>query len=214
MSSETETLISSLVHELEPVRPLRFARGFGLVLGAIGLGVVCGLSVFRLRADISSGHPHAIIMLSSGLFLLLGLACAAAVLSMSSPRVGHARNGWGWAAAMAGLLPLSAIVLALIEGASAWRESAPDHGVMCLSLTFLFGLLTAGVLVAWLRRGAPASPQLAGLLTGIASGCAGVFAISFLCPVDSVIHIGFWHGLAVPLCALAGRLVVPALVRW
>lgn len=214
MTRDTDTLISGLVDELETVRPLRSSRGISLALAAIALGVLCGPAVFHLRVDVATGRPEPIFLISSGLFLLLGLACAAAVVVMGSPRVGPARNGWGWAAAMAGLLPLSAIVLTLVEGATAWRESAPEHGVMCVPFAILFGLATAGVLVAWLRHGAPTSPERAGLLTGMAAGCAGVFAVSFICPVDSVIHIGLWHGLAVPLCALAGRLIVPPLVRW
>jgi len=214
MTRDTDVLISGLVDELDSVHPLRFSRGLVFVLGAIGLGVLGVLTAFNLRPDIASGHPHAIFMLSSGLFLLLGIACAAAAVTMGSPRVGSARNDWGWAAAMAGLLPLSAIVLALIDGPSAWGESAPDHGVLCIMLSLGIGLITAGILASWLRRGAPTSPERAGMLTGIAAGCAGVFAISFVCPVDSLVHIGLWHGLAVPLSAVAGRLIVTPLVRW
>lgn len=214
MNRDTDTLISGLVEDLEPVRPLRFSRGLGLALTGIALAVVLVLALRDVRPDVAAGHPHGIFLLSSGLFLLLGLACAAAVVTMGSPRVGNARNGWGWAAAMAGLLPLSAVILAMAEGPAAWQASAPAHGIYCLSYSVMLGLLTAGALVLWLRRGAPTSPERAGLLTGIAAGCAGVFATAFACPIDSIMHIGLWHGLAVTLSAVAGRLIVPPLVRW
>lgn len=214
MIRDTETLISGLVEELEPVRPLRFARGMALAIAAMSFALLFILTLGNVRSDVASGHPGEIFLLASGLFLLLGLACMASVVLMGSPRVGSLRNGWGWAVAMAGLLPLSAIILVMIEGRSGWQASDPSHGITCLAISLALGLLTAGALVLWLRRGAPTSPERAGLLTGIAAGCAGVFAFSFACPIDSVIHIGLWHGLAVSVSAIAGRLIVPHLVRW
>ncbi len=138
----------------------------------------------------------------------------AATVAMSSPRVGSGRNGWGWAAATASLLPLTAIVIALFDGASAWHASEPEHGMVCLGFSVALGLVVAVVLTAWLRRGAPASPERAGLLTGIAAGSVGIFAFGGVCPINSIMHIGLWHGLAVTISALAGWLIVPRLVRW
>ena len=48
----------------------------------------------------------------------------------------------------------------------------------------------------------------------VAAGCAGVVAFTFICPVNSIMHIGLWLGLAVTISALAGRLIVPHLIRW
>lgn len=214
MTSDTETLISGLVEDLEPVRPLLFTRGMAMAIVAMSAAVLLIVALVNVRPDVAAGHPAGIFMLASGLFLLLGLACMASVVLMGSPRVGNPRNGWGWAMAMAGLLPASAIILVLIEGSAGWQAGEPSHGAGCLVVSIGLGLLTAGALVLWLRRGAPTSPERAGLLTGIAAGCAGVFAFSFACPIDSIIHIGLWHGLAVSVSAIAGRLIVPHLVRW
>ncbi len=214
MTGKMDTLISGLVEDLEPVRPFRFSRGLGLALGGFGLALLLAVTLGVVRPDVAAGHPAGIFLLANGLFLLLGLACAAAVVSMASPRVGNPRNGWGWAVAMAGLLPISAGILALIEGTQAWQASEPGHGVICLAFACVLGLFVAGALVAWLRRGAPTSPQLAGLLTGIAAGCGGVFAFSFVCTSNAIMHIGLWHGLAVTISAAAGRLIVPPMVRW
>ena len=214
MNGKSDMLISGLVDQLEPVRPYRFRRGMALALAGMGIAGLIVAAVYSIRPDIVSGQPHAIFLLSSGLFLLLALACAASVISMASPRVGHRPNGWGWALAMAGVLPASAVILALIEGPSAWQASNPAHGFYCFANAILLGLVTGALLVFWLRRGAPTSPEQAGLLTGIAAASAGVFAFSFACPYDALMHIGLWHGLPVVAGAALGRFAVPPLIRW
>jgi len=213
-SKGTGTTIADLVEDLQPVRPLTMRKGICLALGVMALGVVLAITLGTMRADLASGRPSGVFMVSNGLFLILGLACAAAVLLMGTPRVGNARGGWGWALAMAGLLPLSALILAFANGHAAWEASEPVHGLDCLAASVGLGLMTGGVLVLWLRRGAPTSPEQAGFLTGIAAGASGVFAFSFACSIDAIVHVGLWHGLAVILSALAGRLIVPPLVRW
>ena len=214
MRTDTENLISGLVDELQPVRPLRFRRGLGLAVAAMALAVVLVVTLGGIRPDLAAGRPDPMFLVASGLFLLLGLAAAVTAVVMGSPRVGNAHDGWRWAAAMAGLLPLAAMLLALGDFHAAWIASEPAHGAYCAAYSIGLGLLTGAVLVLWLRRGAPTSPGRAGLLTGVAAGCAGVFAFSFACPFDSIMHIGLWHALAVVVSALAGWLVVPRLVRW
>ena len=214
MPNDTQDLISDLVEELQPVRSLRFPWGLGATLAAMALAVVIVLVFGGPRPDLAAGRPDAMFLVADGLFLLLGLASAVTVVVMGMPRVGNSHDGWRWAAAMAAILPFSALLLALGNFHAAWEASEPAHGPVCTISSIGLGLLTAGVLVLWLRRGAPTSLYRAGLLTGIAAGCAGVFAFSFTCPFDSIMHIGLWHGLAVVISALGGLLVVPRLVRW
>ncbi|MCR9180892.1 MAG: DUF1109 domain-containing protein, partial [Erythrobacteraceae bacterium] len=75
-------------------------------------------------------------------------------------------------------------------------------------------LLVFAILVGWLRKGAPTSPDRAGLLTGIAAGSLGIFAFSLHCADNDIVHIGLWHSAVVLLMAGLGRAVVPPLVRW
>jgi len=214
MGRNPDELIDSLVEDLHPAKPMRFSRGIGMA--AIGLAVAILLAAlsFGFRPDLVAGRPNGMIILGGGLFFLLGISSTAAVLAMSSPRVGVGRNGWGWAAAMASLLPLTALIVAILEGSSAWTASEPNHGIVCFTYSLGLGLIIGGTLVAWLRRGAPTSLERAGLLTGIAAGSGGVVAFSLVCPINSIMHIGLWHGLAVTVSALAGRLIVPRLIRW
>ena len=48
----------------------------------------------------------------------------------------------------------------------------------------------------------------------LAGGSLGALAYNLHCPYDSMIYTGLWYGLAVGIAALAGRLVVPRLIRW
>jgi len=207
-------LIDGLVDDLTPVRPLRFAGGMATALVVLAATTGLVAAWFGLRPDLAAGDPAPLFLIASGLFLLLGLAASVTVTVMATPRVGTHHEGWRWAAAMAGLLPGAALLLAARDPAAAWAQSMPAGGVQCLAWSLALGLATALALTIWLRRGAPTAPDKAGMLTGIAAGCAGVFAFSLSCPADSIIHIGLWHGGAVMLSALAGWLVVPRLVRW
>lgn len=214
MSRDTSTLIAQLVDGLEPVRPLRFSSGLGFALAGLGMTVTTVALLFGIRPDVMAGRFDPVFLLATGLFLLLGLASAVTVVVMSQPRVGSDHGGWVWAAAMTALLPLAAAIIGLGQGASTFSASFVEHGLDCLLLGGALAASTFGILVWWLRRGAPTSPERAGLLTGIAAGSFGIFAFSLHCVHNDIVHIGLWHSGVVAISALVGRFAVPPLVRW
>lgn len=214
MNRNTDALISQLVGELAPVRPVRSAAGFAAALGCVALMLAVVVLLIGVRSDVLAGSLNPVFVLAVGLFFLLGLASAAAVIVMNRPRVGSDHGGWKWAAAMAGLLPLAALASGVSRASTAFSGLAVEHGLDCLAMGSVLGLLTFGTLIWWLRRGAPTFPERAGLLTGIAAGSFGIFAFSFHCAYNDIVHIGLWHSLVVLLGAGAGRLVVPPLIRW
>jgi hypothetical protein len=205
--------IASLVNELEPVRPLDARRGWGLpvLLTLAATGIIIWLN--GMRADLSAGTPHPMFLMRSGILLLLGIASGGALLSMATPSVGKHGNGWKIAVAAALIFPAAATVM-LFSGQSQSPLLAASSGLECLFYSIATGIATAVPMIAWLRRGAPTSPERAGLLTGLAAGGLGAFAYNFHCSYDSVVYIGFWYSLAVASCAILGRLVVPRLIRW
>ena len=71
MRTDTENLISGLVDELQPVRPLRFRRGLGLAVAAMALAVVLVVTLGGIRPDLAAGRPDPMFLVASGLFLLL-----------------------------------------------------------------------------------------------------------------------------------------------
>lgn len=205
--------IQQLVDDLEPVIALRPNRSMAASLAI--MTAVLALVVLWLgpRNDIMIGRPDTMFLLRAGTLLLLGLANAFAVLAMASPAVGRHGNGWKIALAAALLFPLTALIVAL-SVSPADAISATQTGVQCLRMSVMGGLATAIPMVLHLRRGAPTSPERAGWLTGLAAGGLGAFAYGFHCPFNSILYIGFWYSLAVGICAILGRLVVPRLIRW
>ena len=197
MTDTSDTFLDSLVADLRPVAPLRQRSGMALAALALALGAILVLSVYGMRQDFAAGHPAQLALTAAGLFLVLALASAWVAVDMARPAVGTRREGWGWTALMAAVLPGSALALMAMNLVSGQPAGLDPHGYSCLGLGCGFGLLTAAALTLWLRRGAPSSPARAGLLTGVAAGAAGIFAVSLCCPSDSLLHIGIWHGATV-----------------
>lgn len=210
----TDALIERLVADLRQARPLRQRNGMALASLALASGALLVVLVLGLRQDFARGRPDPLVLTATGLFLVLALASAWAAVDMARPAVGIRREGWGWTALMAAVLPASALGLVVTDLALGHPVDLDGGGVDCLVLGATMGLATGATLVSWLRRGAPSSPARAGLLTGVASGSAGVFAISLWCPHDTLLHIGVWHGVTVILAGLAGRLLLPKLLAW
>ena len=205
--------LDAMVAELEPVQPLRISRAIAMVLAIAIAAAALIVSVKGARTDVLALDPNPMFLLRAGLLLLLGGGCGWAALSMASPSVGKQGQSWKMAIAAAALLPLAALILAMTGRAEVAIANA-NFGLQCMFFSGLSGLATAVPMVLWLRRGAPTSPERAGWLTGVASGGLGAFAYGLHCPFNDVVYIGLWYSLAVGLCAVAGRLVVPKLIRW
>ena len=214
MPDATENLIAGLVDNLKPVVPLRKRAGMILAVLALPAGALGMIGLVGMRADLRSGQPDPMALIAAGLFLVLALASFWAVVDMARPYVGVRREGWGWTALMAGVLPVAAIVLLGMN----WLHGQPMplelDGWNCLRFGLGWGLLSAAVQVWWLRRGAPSRPERAGLLVGVGAGAAGIFAVSLYCPHSDLVHIGVWHGLTVIVAGLLGRIAVPRLIAW
>jgi hypothetical protein len=214
MDRNSDALIAQLVERLEPVRPLRFGAGLGLVLGAAAVAAVVVNGLFGLRPDLAAGRFDPMHVVSTGLFLGLGLAASVTVIVMSRPLVGSDHSGWRWAAGMAALLPLAALIVGLSRGGVAALMTPADHGVQCFLVGGAASLIVFAALIGWLRRGAPTAPDRAGLVAGIAAGAFGTFAFALHCPDNDIVHIGLWHSAPVFAMAALGRAIVPRLIRW
>lgn len=214
MPVERDDFIDALVGDLRPVRAMR-ARD-GLALAALAGAATVGLTIalLGLRPDVAAGNFQPLFLFANGLLLAVGLGSAFAAVRMGMPRVGQSSHGWKWVVAMAGLLPVAALIMLASRTEAMPAALVTSHEIKCVVMGLLLGLLTATVLVMWLRRGAPTSAGRAGLLVGLASGSVGMLAFAFHCPVDSFYHVGLWHALPVVLGGVIGRLVVPGLIRW
>lgn len=213
MTRPPSPLIAQLASELEPVRPVRMAHGRAL----LGVSVVATIGVVALGLGLWSGPLHgeaaAMFFVANALIGLVGLVSALAVIRMAGPRVGARPDGARWLLAALAILPMAAVLLAAIEGRIDWHEHA-THGLECFVAGTCSGSLVAAALIAWLRRGAPVTPRIAGFYTGVAAGALGSFAYGLSCPVDSIGHLGIWHVAPVAVSAALGRFIVPRWVRW
>lgn len=214
MRSDPDTFIAGLVDDLVPITPLRQRRGMSWAIAAMAAGAIGLIVQVGLRADFARGEPNGMGILTAGLFLVLALASSWVAVDMARPQVGSRREGWIWNALMAALLPASALALMAVNRLNGADSGLHMDGTTCMKYGLLWGLLTAGALVLHLRRGAPAQPERAGLLVGVAAGSAGIFAASLYCPHNELVHIGIWHGLTVVLAGVVGRLAIPRLIRW
>lgn len=214
VSNPSDALIAELVGELEPVKPLRFGTGMGATLAAAGIAAAGVVAFLGARPDWVFGSADPMHLVATGLFAGLGLAASATVIVMSRPQVGSDHSGWRWAAGMAALLPLAALIVGFERSVPMMSPQAMEHGGECLAIGIGAALLVFGLLTAWLRRGAPTAPGRAGLVAGVAAGAFGSFAVSLHCPDNDIVHIGLWHSAAVVAMAGLGRVLIPRLVRW
>jgi hypothetical protein len=210
--------IDALVADLVPVRPLRRRDAVGSALAATAMASLVVIAAFGIRPDILSGNPHPIVILRGGLLILLGFATLFAVAAAARPAVGRANDGWMWALAAAALLPITAMIrfaYNMMTGDILDTYLIDlDFGARCLAISGAGGVWIGGLLTLWLRRGAPTALNRAGWLVGLAAGSLGTFSYSLFCGSVSIFYIGFWYSMAVALCAVIGRLVVPRLIRW
>lgn len=214
MVRNSDVLIAEMVGGLEPVKPLRFASGMAYTLIAGALSALAVIGLFGLRPDLQVGVVNPFHLIATGLYLGLGVAASVTVIVMSRPCVGTDHSGWSWAAAMAALLPAAGLIAGLSNGNGLFDQQSVVHGAECFAISGAASWLVFGVLVWWLRQGAPTAPDRAGLVVGIAAGSFGAFAFLLHCPDNNIVHVGVWHSAVVLAMGGLGRMVVPALVRW
>ncbi|WP_309603106.1 DUF1109 domain-containing protein [Sphingomonas sp.] len=206
--------IAALVDDLRPARAMKVRTGLALT-GMVAVAVILStILLLGLRPDVAAGRFQPLFLFANGLFLIVALGTALAAIRMGLPRVGQSSQGWKSVVTALGLLPVAALIMLVSRTELMPAVLVTSHELKCVAMGLALGLVNAAVLVWWLRRGAPTSPERAGLLVGLSSGAVGIFAFAFHCPFDSFYHVGLWHMVPLVLGAMLGRLVVPPLVRW
>ncbi|MXP29722.1 DUF1109 family protein [Porphyrobacter algicida] len=214
MDKSTDRLIDKLAGDLQPTSRLRQVRGRALVATAMAGTILLAFILLGRHAGTAIDLASAMFVLTNGLLLVLALVSSLTVVSMAQPRVGSTQDAPKWALASVMLLPLAAIGAATAGRAGAGFIFAQRQDFTCFVVGSLFAFITAGVLLYWLRKGAPVLPEKAGLFLGLGAGAMGSFANGLFCPDHSIWHLGIWHVLPVVLWGLIGRIALPPLVRW
>lgn len=217
MNRVNQELIDQLSEDLTPVRTMKYRDGVLMAATALIASVLIVAFVNGLWQAGLAGQASPYFYITNALLLAVGFAGATSVITMASPRVGNRHEGPRWAMAMLGAMPVAALITWLAQGGGAEHAHAipgDPHALKCAVSGVAGGMLTAFVLFAWLHRGAPVSPNAAGLHLGVASGALGSVAYGLSCPIDSVMHLGFWHVAPVLIFGLIGRFIAPRFLRW
>ncbi len=217
-----EDLIAALTEDLSPVKPVKPMHGAWLIaFAALVAGAAC-IAIFELWTGMFTGEASAFYWMTNGLLLLLGAASTSGLVASALPRVGARGAAPYWSAAMLGVVPIVAMIIVVSlemnhdhsSGALSVLNDPLSWYWQCAAYGTMAGFFIALASVLFLRRGAPVSLERSGWLTGLAAGSLGALAYNITCPLDTIAHVGIWHTLPVLVWAVAGRLIVPPLIRW
>ncbi|MFU7527527.1 NrsF family protein [Qipengyuania sp. ASV99] len=212
-----DDLIAALTDDLTPVARIKPAHGVLLIGFATLVAAAVSIAGFEFWAGIVTGEASAFFWITNGLLLVLGMASTAALVAGALPRVGARANAPAWSAAMLGVVPAAAIITLFspetLHGHGGLSDPAMWHWP-CAAKALAASLLVAVAAVMFLRRGAPVSMERSGWLTGLAAGSLGSLAYGLTCPLDGITHVGIMHVIPVAVAAVAGRFVVPPMIRW
>jgi len=204
------------VGRMTPVRTRSRFGAFLTVLGTGSIGPLGSLLLRPMRADLG-GLPR--VWLIAGAALWLG----AFVLSLASaliPRRGDVLPAAGRASRVAAAAMLVLFVFAALATADVPGVSVMPHGAgaifqTCLHcLKFIFPIAGVFLLVGTyvLRRSLPMGARRIGVALGAAGGAIAGLALHFQCPIAGAAHVVSAHVGGMLLAAIAGGLLLPALL--
>lgn len=206
--------LEELVNDLTPVRPMRGWHAAGIVAALTALAIALTAWCFGIRSDVMNGAPAPIVLVRASVLVLLGAATLTAVIDSARPRVGRHSSGWGWVLALALLFPALTLASALSSGTIPHAEMTAKSAIWCLGISLAAALMIGFAMTLWLRRGAVTVVNRTAWLVGLSAGAFGTLAYSLHCPSSTIAYIGIWYSVAVGLSAIAGRLILPPLLRW
>ena len=210
---KTEQLVEALVADRAASRkPISVALALGLVLGGV-VSLVLFLVDLGVRADIGPALATwrfdlkvALVLVALALAFTLCLECA-----RPEPSGRPMRR----------LLPLAvlailavAVELVIVPRATWVTRLVGTNSLVCLSAIPLLSIAPLAAVLAILRRGAPASPALAGAAAGLLAAASGATLYAFHCFDDSPLFVMTWYSLAALPIVLLGALIGRRLLRW
>lgn len=210
-----EDLIGALTEDLAPVRKLRPVDGIALIAFAAIIASIASIAYHEWWDGLLTGEASGYFLITHGLLLVLGIASTIGVVTSAMPRVGAKADAPLWGAIMLGILPIGAVLsLASGHGNHAHEGLNDPVALLCTMSSLAAGSLVLLAALMWLRRGAPVSIERSAWLAGLAAGSLGTLAYGITCPLDTFSHVGLWHVAPVAIGAVAGRFIVPPLIRW
>jgi hypothetical protein len=211
---KTEDLITNLVADTTPVQPLPgpWTRGvfwFAYGVAYLGLAVLLGLS--RKGRLATTGDPVYVVQQVALLVTAL-MAAIAAFASVIPGYSGHIHllpivPATVWLAMLAGgcLLDVRTLGTLGLSSQSDWP---------CVTSMTVGGLILWGVMALMLRRGAPMTPRLTGVLGGIAALSIANIEACLTRPHAFTSIVLVWHGATSAVLILLLAKVGQRVWRW
>lgn len=214
----TDDLIEILSTHVEPVTLAGRRRSLYLVgmtvVGSAILSLAAAAIILGVRSDLP--RTDAALFLVFKILFALAVSASAAFCLIRLARPGGERNVSWLAAAM----PILAILLLaaaslMLTSPSHWHSAVLGHyWLECV--VFIPVIATVPfVSVFWvLSRMAPTDLVRVGAFAGLVSGGIGAAGYALHCTDDSLPFVAVWYGGTIALCALAGAVIGPKLLRW
>jgi hypothetical protein len=214
---KTDELIKMLGTNLEPVKGGQL-RNTLLVALAVAVGAVAAIclmwgALHMPAAAQGEGHFGFKVI---ALAFTLGLAAAGASILFTSARPGQSGRKPLVLIGLLFLVVVSAAIVALaVFDPAAWSTMmlGGPWGT-CLICIPIFAVIPFVAFIWALRKGAPTHLTLTGAVAGLVAGALGAAAVVVHQTGNSIPLIALWYGGPIALCALAGGILGPRLLRW
>lgn len=209
----TESLITSLQRDLQPVRPVpRLRMHLGVFLAVV-------VSLAGLVVSLLGPRPDALTLLGQfGPFAAIGGGLVIAALGAVLAALASARPGREWVASTAffaasATLAVSAGAASLMFlGATPATSTPPpaSQDLHCALVAIALAVPPALLLARLARAGAPQRPGWSGLLAALGATALGALAVHLTCAAP-----GGWHWVTShALAPVAGAVMLTVPLAW
>lgn len=210
---KTDDLIATLAKDARASGPSATALLAGGVAVAIVLAAVAFFGMLGPRPDIHAAAATSRFLLKFVITATLALTALAAASALSRPQAGSR---------VLGLLVAAPVLLAVAVMSEMMLVPMPDwparwignNNMLCLVFIPLIGLAPLAVLLAAMRRGAPARPRLAGAVAGLLAGGIAATFYAAHCTDDSPLFVATWYSIAILALVGLGALAGGRALRW
>lgn len=212
---KTDDLIDLLSTNVPRANPRRTPR---IIAGAVAAGAatvaVAVLVALGRRPGLADPHVWLPVALKIAFSAVLLVPAAALLVRLARPG-GRARMpAFLLVLLFAAVIVLAGVSLSVAPGGH-WRAMVlGNQWLECLLSIPIIAVVPFAVIVWAVRQSAPTDLPAAGAVAGLVAGCLSAAGYALHCVDDSVPFVAVWYGGTIALCALAGWLLGPRLLRW
>jgi hypothetical protein len=212
---KTDELIAALAADTTPVAARAAERRLGLSsLVGVGAALVLLIAWLGLRPDLTTA-------VRSGPFWMKAAYTAAAALAgfvltdrLARPGVRLGLAAWLPAGVLAAIAGLAVVDLMRTPAAARGAEVMGHTWTICAFRILIISVPAFASIVWGLRRLAPTRLRLSGAAAGLLAGGLGATVYGLFCRESAAAFVAVWYTLGLILCAGAGALTGPRLLRW